>query len=380
MDNFRFDQADDVGGNLTKTFNEIEAAQKRIARINQISAREGLSDVLVKRYETESKELLEQIKLLKQREKYLLLNGADPGSNDPAELARRGRAPKGIGVIKDTPKIGKSPVPGIEGIPLDRTEAFRQFELAAQAATDQALATARLTDAEKFRIDGLDKMLKAQSDLNALLDATPSAQLAKAREQLDLLADALAKAADPEQAQRIKEAMDAVAKNAGLLPIIEEAEKVNEIGKELGLTFSSAFEDAIVGGEGLSDIFKGLEKDIARIIVRKSITEPLGEAIGGLFKTSGGGGNIFESAFSAIAGAFSGGFAEGGTIPAGHFGVVGEKGRELVSGPATVTPMHKVGGQTVVNNFTIQSQVTRQTETQIANAALRGLQQGRRLA
>lgn len=332
MDNFRFDQADDVGGNLTKTFNEIEAAQKRIARINQISARDGISDVLIKRYAAERKELEDQLTLLNQRQKYLLLNAADPGSNDPAELARRGRAPKGIGVIKDTPKIGKSPVPGIEGIPLDRTEAFRQFELAAQAATDQALATAQLTDAEKLRIAGLDEMLKAQSDLNALLDATPSAQLAKAREQLDLLADALAKAADPEQAQRIKEAMDAVAKNAGLLPIIEEAEKVNEIGKELGLTFSSAFEDAIVGGEGLSDIFKGLEKDIARIIVRKSITEPLGEAIGGLFNKSGGGGNIFESAFSAIADSFAGGFAKGGTIPPGQFGIVGENGPEFAFG------------------------------------------------
>ena len=87
-----------------------------------------------------------------QREKYLLLNGADPGSNDPAELARRGRAPKGIGVIKDTPKTGKTPIPGIEGIPLDRTEAFREFELAAQAATNQALATAQLNDADPVQL------------------------------------------------------------------------------------------------------------------------------------------------------------------------------------------------------------------------------------
>lgn len=347
MDNFRFDQADDVGGNLTKTFAEIEAAQKRIARINQISSREGLSEVLVKRYQTERSELEEQLKLLKQREKYLLLNGADPGSNDPTELARRGRPVLGIGSIKDDNKPGKggrSVIPGIEGIPIDRSEAFRQFELAAQAATDQALATARLTDAEKLRIAGLDEMLRAQSDLNALLDATPSAQLAKAREQLDLLAEALAKAADPEQAKRIKEAMDAVAKNAGLLPIIEEAEKVNEIGKELGLTFSSAFEDAIVGGKGLSDIFKGLEKDIARIIVRKSITEPLGEAIGGLFNKSGGGGNIFESAFSAIADSFAGGFAKGGTIPPGQFGIVGENGPEFAFGGASGLNIQPNGG------------------------------------
>lgn len=37
----------------------------------------------------------------------------------------------------------------------------------------------------------------------------------------------------------------------------------------------------------------------------------------------------------------AGAFAEGGTIPAGSFGVVGEKGPEIVTGPATVTP---VGG------------------------------------
>lgn len=82
----------------------------------------------------------------------------------------------------------------------------------------------------------------------------------------------------------------------------------------------------------MSDIFKGLEKDIARIIVRKSITEPLGEAIGGLFNKSGGGGNIFESAFSAIADSFAGGFAKGGTIPPGQFGIVGENGPEFAFG------------------------------------------------
>ncbi|MGH2248728.1 hypothetical protein ACQ1Y8_15120, partial [Enterococcus faecalis] len=77
LDNFRFDQAQDVAGNLTKTFAEIEAAQKRLARVNEIAGRDGLSDVLVKRYATESKELQEQLKLLGQRQKYLLLNAAD---------------------------------------------------------------------------------------------------------------------------------------------------------------------------------------------------------------------------------------------------------------------------------------------------------------
>jgi len=36
---------------------------------------------------------------------------------------------------------------------------------------------------------------------------------------------------------------------------------------------------------------------------------------------------------------FAGFFADGGKIPAGKFGMVGEEGPELISGPATVTPM-----------------------------------------
>lgn len=43
------------------------------------------------------------------------------------------------------------------------------------------------------------------------------------------------------------------------------------------------------------------------------------------------------SQLSSVA-SFAGGFQHGGTIPAGQFGLVGESGPELVSGPASVTP------------------------------------------
>ena len=52
--------------------------------------------------------------------------------------------------------------------------------------------------------------------------------------------------------------------------------------------------------------------------------------------------------------AFAGFFANGGTIPSGQFGVVGENGPEFVSGPAKVTPM---GAGTVVN-ITVNSNGT----------------------
>lgn len=46
---------------------------------------------------------------------------------------------------------------------------------------------------------------------------------------------------------------------------------------------------------------------------------------------------------------FGGGFASGGTIPAGQWGIVGERGPEIVSGPAHVTPTGGGMGGIVVN-------------------------------
>jgi len=50
-------------------------------------------------------------------------------------------------------------------------------------------------------------------------------------------------------------------------------------------------------------------------------------------------GNVVSSVASGIGNLFSGFFATGGTIPPGRYGIVGERGPEYVSGPATVTPM-----------------------------------------
>ena len=63
--------------------------------------------------------------------------------------------------------------------------------------------------------------------------------------------------------------------------------------RELGFAFSSAFEDAIVRGDKLSKVMQGLLQDITRIIARRTITEPLGNAVSaGL--TSLGAGSWFD--------------------------------------------------------------------------------------
>ena len=78
----------------------------------------------------------------------------------------------------------------------------------------------------------------------------------------------------------------------------------------------------------------------------------MAESIGGLFSGGGSqdsGGGWMDAIGSAVGGLFDGWFANGGNIGAGKFGVVGENGPELVSGPASVTPMS--GGTNVTYNI-----------------------------
>ena len=97
-----------------------------------------------------------------------------------------------------------------------------------------------------------------------------------------------------------------------------------------------------IGGT-IESIFSGV-KDAASS-VWDGITGAFGgitDAIGNIFGGGGGGGGGF---FSGIADLFGGFFANGGMLGAGKFGIAGENGPELISGPASITPM---GGQTNV--------------------------------
>lgn len=99
----------------------------------------------------------------------------------------------------------------------------------------------------------------------------------------------------------------------------------------------SAFADFLFDPfkDGLDGMLKGFID-----VIRRMVAEQAAAAIFGS-KDSGGMG-----LGDLISGLFAGGFASGGTIPSGKFGLVGEKGPEFISGPATITPTNKVGGTT----------------------------------
>lgn len=130
----------------------------------------------------------------------------------------------------------------------------------------------------------------------------------------------------------------------GIADLNGETDKAKDFAKDLGLSFSSAFEDAIAGGKGLREILQGILSDIIRIAARKAITEPLLNSVTPLLTSLG------TAVFSAHGNAFSGGrvvpFAKGGItsgpmmfpLSGGKTGVAGEAGTEAI------LPLTRIGG------------------------------------
>lgn len=72
----------------------------------------------------------------------------------------------------------------------------------------------------------------------------------------------------------------------------DAAEAAARAADQMGWAFTSAFEEAILSGKKLSEVLRGLARDIAQIALRQAVTEPLGNAVGGwiskIFAAGGG--------------------------------------------------------------------------------------------
>jgi hypothetical protein len=139
----------------------------------------------------------------------------------------------------------------------------------------------------------------------------------------------------------------------------KQTQRTDRMGVQMGMSFASAFEDAILDGKRFSEVLQSLERDIARIILRTAVTGPAADAISGA--VSGGMRSIMGSfsspsvptsspgvpasasgpLYSANGNAFWGGnvipFANGGVVSsptmfpmARGMGVMGEAGPEAI--------------------------------------------------
>ena len=167
---------------------------------------------------------------------------------------------------------------------------------------------------------------------------------------------------EKEQADIVGRLTDQYAKAVEEVDELTEAEeRARDIGKELGLTFTSAFEDAVVEGKKFRDILQGIYKDILRIILRKAITEPAGEAIGDF---------ISGTLSGTLGGIFGSPKQFGGSVTGGRPHIVGESGPEVFvpSSSGSIVPNHQLGGGTnVVQNINVTTGVQQTVRAEIMN-------------
>lgn len=233
---------------------------------------------------------------------------------------------------------------------------FRESLMQDMEAQEQQVKTlAEGNKAMREEIELIGKNAEAQAVIE---QARISSSIAIKEEQLARAANteflSRESAALEEQIRLLTERRDLVGMKGSAEKLAEDAKKTEDLARGIGSAFSSSFEKAILDGDKLSDVLKGLAKDILALTLRQTITAPLSESI-----SSGLKGFDFSSVFSAIGGFFGGKFADGGVPPMGKVSLVGERGPELFvpNTAGRIIPNHELGGggQTVqvIQNFTV---------------------------
>jgi hypothetical protein len=264
----------------------------------------------------------------------------------------------------------------------------------AEAVRDAARAQ---EEAERARQRFLSDVMSLENTLDPLTAATR-----RWADQQALLAQALdAAIISQERYNELVAASDeafrkATEKQTEYLTGIERQTRQNEnLARDLGFTFQSAFEDAILRGEKLRGVLAGIAQDLARIVMRQTVTTPLASmlmgglssAFGGLFGGSSLGDIRGPGGSTSIP--FGGPRALGGPVEAGSAYLVGEQGPELFmpGQSGRIIPNGQTGG-TVVNQTiqisvgvaqTVRAEIAalmpaikRQTVDAVADARMRG--------
>ena len=134
----------------------------------------------------------------------------------------------------------------------------------------------------------------------------------------------------------------------------ESAKNAAEQAQSYFSIFTEGIEDAIVrfvqtGKLSFKDLANNIIAEFVRIQVRSQMLNVMGGG-GLLSRLFGGFGGIgFGTGLGFGNLDYGGFFAKGGTLGAGKWGIAGEAGPEMVTGPATITPMTQMPSTTTIN-------------------------------
>ena len=202
------------------------------------------------------------------------------------------------------------------------------------AAAEKAINDAR----DKYASDLAAAQLKEEEDLNVALIKDDTK---RAKAQIDLAYQR--KIAEIQANTDIGDSQDALLADAQRVHDLQIQEvdskmyNTKDIGKQLGLTFESAFEKAVTGGQKFSQVLQGLAQDIEKLILRKTVTDPLMQGVGNWIDSLNIGSLISANAAGGVysgagIGAYSGQIVSSPTVfPfANGIGLMGEAGPEAI--------------------------------------------------
>lgn len=290
-----FDSNEEKLKNLTVTASEL----------GQVEVAEGLNEQLVVMGETAAA-VNEQIRMTEEEKQASMERTAELMKESEEMLEKmHERAMERAGRI-------------LERTAEKNQELEREIEIANSVigltATEKDLKQ-QLMELEFRRRDALEEIAamtvsdEERNQLTAELNALTEEQIALVKERHEISMDAMAK--EDEQAKKNEEAKLALLKGTN--------DTIRQINNETMASMENAFVNFVATGKGsFKDLVDDMLKQLKRLLAKK------------IFET------IFGLLTGGISSIFSGFFDKGGVIPAGKFGVVGEKGPEIVTGPANV--------------------------------------------
>jgi lambda family phage tail tape measure protein len=146
-----------------------------------------------------------------------------------------------------------------------------------------------------------------------------------------------------------------------------DATNAAKTAEEIFRTTTQGMEDALVGLIRTGKFeWRDFVNELVELLLRAELKRLIADVFGAVTGAGGGGsgggsggggktpgilgavGGVVKGVVGGIGKLFGGAFASGGSLPGGQFGIVGEAGPELITGPATITPLQGLGSTTNV--------------------------------
>lgn len=196
----------------------------------------------------------------------------------------------------------------------------------------EAVYSGDVSDALSRRLEATERARKATEELNSELDKLSGRTGDDRKRQLTSALEERLNAGEVFSKEELDRIVNGI---GGITKATDDAAKSTVNYADV---FESSFERALVKGENLKDVLKGLAQDLATLYLRENVTKPLAanasQYLSGGLKAVGG----------AFAGAFGGGYGAVGSSTGADFDVAFAKGGVMTSRGSVPLRTYSNGG------------------------------------